>query len=296
MMTYDAADEKAAKLMMEKIIAKKTKIVLGPLFGPITQAIIPQAEANNITVITLSNNPAIAGGNMYVFGHAPMRQAERIINHYMQKGHRDLILLLPTESYSKTTSSIIENMALKDNINPVRTEFYDSTPESIAASVTKVAEMVDNLNEMEDNELKPVIYIADDAKTLELIFSSLKKHHLDKKALVLGDNRADIYFPDGIDLTYTGSLNYMNYDLGKVAEELLGIRHLNFMDLMAYDLGRMTAHYIGLGLTHEQFLSRLTSKEGYIGTSGFIVFDGNIAKRKYDIIERRGRLYKTIDK
>ena len=88
----------------------------------------------------------------------------------------------------------------------------------------------------------------------------------------------------------------MNYGLDKKASEILNIQHLGFMDLMAYDLGRMTAHYIGRGLTHEQFVSRLQDQEGYIGASGFVTFSDNIAKRKYDIIERRGLEYKTIEK
>lgn len=296
LMTYDAADEKTAKMMMDKIIAKKTKIVLGPLFSPITYAIMPAAEANNITVITLSNNPAIAGGNIYAFGHAPMRQTERIINHFLYKGHRDLILLLPTGTYSKTMSTIVQDMALRENAAPVHTEFYKDEPESIASAVAKVAEMVDSLNEVDDNNFKPVIYVADEAKVLELLFSALKKYNLDQKALIVGDNRADIHFPDGINIIYTGSLNYMNYGLDKKASEILNIHHLNFMDLMSYDLGRMTAHYLGHGLSQEQFVARLRSTEGYIGASGFVIFDDNIARRKYDIIERSGRQYKTIEK
>lgn len=295
LMTYDAADEKTAKMMMDKIIAKKTKIVLGPLFAPVTYAIMPVAEANNITVITLSNNPAIAGGNIYAFGHAPMRQTERVINYFLQKGHRDVILLLPTSTYSKTMSAIVQDMALRNNASPVRTEFYTNEPESIASAVAKVSSVVDSLNEVEDNDFKPAIYVADDAKVLELLFSALKKYNLDQKALIIGDNRADIYFPDGINITYTGSLNYMNYGLDKKASELLNIYHLTFMDLMAYDLGRMTAHYLGYGLSQEQFVSRLRSTEGYIGASGSIIFDDNIARRKYDIIERNGRQYKTIE-
>jgi hypothetical protein len=296
LMTYDAADEKTAQMMMDKIIAKKTKIVLGPLFAPVTYAIMPVAEANNITVITLSNNPAIAGGNIYAFGHAPMRQTERIINYFLQKGHRDVILLLPTGTYSKTMSTIVQDMALRNNAAPVHTEFYNNEPESIASSVAKISSVVDNLNEVEDSNFKPVIYVTDDAQVLELLFSALKKYNLDQKALIIGDNRADIYFPDGINITYTGSLNYMNYGLDKKASELLDIHHLNFMDLMAYDLGRMTAHYLGHGLSQEQFVSRLRSMEGYIGASGSIIFDDNIAGRRYDIIERTGRQYKTIEK
>jgi len=295
LMVYDARDEEVAKSMMNKVINKKTKIVLGPLYSDITSAIIPQAEANEITVISLSNNPALAANNIYVFGHAPMRQTERVISHFLAKDHKDFILLLPAGNYSKTVASVISDMALRHRANPAHVEFYANEPEAIAASVEKVARMVDELNESPESHTKPVIYVADDAKNLNLIYSAIHKYDLDKKAYLIGDNRADIDFPTSIDLTFTGSLNYLNYNLDIKAREILDIHHLTFMDLMAYDLGRMTAHYIGQGLTHEQFVARLKS-EGYIGASGSVKFEDNIAIRRYDIIERSGTKYHTLEK
>lgn len=294
LMTYDARDEATAKMMMNKVVAKKTKIVLGPLFSPVTAAIIPQAEANDITVISLSNNPALASGNIYVFGHAPMRQTERIISYMLGKEHKDFILILPAGQYSKTISSVIADTALRYRANPVHTEYYNNEPESIANAMENVTRIVDELNESPDSMTKPVIYLADDPKNLSLIFSALKKYDLDEKAVVVGDNRLDIDFPSSIHLTFTGSLNHLNYNLDVKARELFGIMHLTFMDQMAYDLGRMVAHYIGYGLEQEQFLGRLRSKEGYIGASGNMRFEENIAIRKYDIIERAGTKYHTV--
>lgn len=295
LMTYDARDQETAKNMMNKIIAQKTKIVLGPLFSQVTSSIMPQAEANNITVISLSNNPALAGGNTYVFGHAPMRQTERIISYMLAKEHKDFILVLPSGQYSKTISSVITDTALRYNANPAHTEFYNNEPESIANAIENVARIVDELNESPDSMTKPVIYLADEPGNLHLIFSALKKYNLDEKAVIAGDNRLDIDFPSSIHLTFTGSLNYMNYNLDIKARELFGITHLTFMDQMAYDLGHMVAHYIGFGLEQEQFLSRLNARESYIGTSGNVRFDENIAIRKYDIIERVGTKYHTIN-
>lgn len=294
LMTYDARDEETAKMMMNKVIAKKTKIVLGPLFSPVTTAIMPQADAHDITVISLSNNPALASGNIYVFGHAPMRQTERIISYMLAKEHKDFILVLPTGQYSKTISSVIADTLLRYRANPAHTEFYNNEPESIANAMENVARIVDELNESPDSMNKPVIYLADDPKNLNLVFSAIKKYDLDEKAVVVGDNRLDIDFPSSIHLIFTGSLNHLNYNLDIKARELFGIMHLTFMDQMSYDLGRMVAHYIGQGLEQEQFLGRLRGKEGYIGASGNVRFEENIAIRKYDIIERIGTKYHTV--
>lgn len=296
LVTYDAKDEQNTKLMMDKIIANKAQIILGPLLSKTTSYITSQAEKHNITIITLSNNPGLAMGNVYVFGHAPMRQTERVINYFLSHGHKDIILLLPSSNYAKTINAIISDLAIQFHGNVIHTEYYQNTPESIEKSISNVDKIVDDFNETADNTTKPVIYIADDQKALPLLFTSIAKHELDKKAIISGDNRTDIKLPSNIDLIYSGSMNHINYDLTIKASELLGINNLNFMDYMAYDLGRMTAYYIGTDFNYREFLERLRSKDYYQGASGNVIFNDNIAIRKYDIIKRTSGEYKTIDR
>ena len=58
--SYDAADEKQTLASFDKIVAKKTKIILGPLYSPITSLIANKAKEHDIIVITMSNNPVLA--------------------------------------------------------------------------------------------------------------------------------------------------------------------------------------------------------------------------------------------
>jgi hypothetical protein len=294
LMIYDCATEEIANTMMDKIIAKKTKIVLGPLYSNVTSSIIAKAEKNNITIITLSNNPILAANNTYVFGHAPMRQTERLMDYFLSKEFKDFILLLPKTRNSEMVGKLIQDIVMRGGGNPVHIEYYTDSTAEIAKVVENISPIVDKMNE--SSEGKPVIYIADDAKALEVILSSLKMHHLDEKAIISGDSRIDIAFTQPIKVVYTGSLNYKNYNLNIKAKEIMNISHLTFLDLLAYDLGRMTSQYIGYGLDHELFLTRLNSQDTYLGASGVIKFEDNIAKRKYDIIERDGEHYVTIDK
>lgn len=294
LMTYDCATEEIASNMMDKIIAKKTKIVLGPLYSNITSSIIAKAEQNNITVITLSNNPVLAANDVFVFGHAPMRQTQRLIDYFLSKEYKDFILLLPKTRGSETVGNLIKDMVMRGEGNPIHIEYYEDSEQNIAKAIENIAPIVDRMNE--SSETKPIIYIADDAKALEVVLSALKNNHLDNKAIIAGDSRVDIAFTQPIKLVFTGSLNYKNYHLNVKAKEIMNVSHLGFMDLLAYDLGKMTAQYIGYGLNHELFLTRLKSQDLYLGVSGSLKFEDNIAKRRYDIIERDGDRYITIDK
>ncbi len=291
--TYDGSDEAHALEAMDKIIKRGTKIILGPLYSPITSQIATKAKNHGIIVITMSNNPALADSKLFVFGHAPLKQLALIINYFLNNDYKNFIALLPAGEHSVQSNKIIQDMVIKGNATLVRSEFYLNLPESINKSVKLVSDSVDNLNEIEDSMTKPVIYLSDDPKNLNLIFNSIHKYNLDKKAIIAGDNRIDIEYPENIDIIFSGSLNFLNSDISDRAKKF-GINHMSFMHLIAYDLGRMTASFIGDEPDLEQFLARINSKVPYIGVSGNIRFIDSIAQREYDIIKRENGEYTTI--
>ena len=71
-------------------------------------------------------------------------------------------------------------MTVSKNANPVHAEYYNNEPESIALVMEKVAGLVDEINESIEATTKPVIYLADDAQNLTLIYNALKKYNLDE--------------------------------------------------------------------------------------------------------------------
>ena len=94
---------------------------------------------------------------------------------------------------------------------------------------------------------------------------------------------------------FTGSMLAHNDNALDKAKTLIGVNHLNYLDLAAYDLGKITAYNLGQGLTQDQFLARLNSGHLYLGASGAIKFVGSVADRKYDIIKREGDVYSLVD-
>ncbi len=290
--SYDGSNEKQVLVAMDKIIIRKTKIILGPLYSNLTSLIADKAKAHNIIIITMSNNPVLADKNVFVFGHAPLKQLVRIIDYFADHDYKNFIALLPSGQHAQTINQVMQNIIIQKHATLVRSEFYSNLPESIDKAVLNVSNSVDNLNEMEDSTTKPVIYLSDDSKNLELVFEAIHKHNLDKKAIIIGDNRIDIDYSQPINITFTGSLNIANSDIVERAKNI-GINHLSFMHAMAYDLGRMTAKYIGNNFTTERFLATINSKSPYMAISGNIHFIDSIAQRDYDIIRKEDGLYST---
>ena len=288
---YDVYDETS----MDKIITKNTKIILGPLFSDNVTNITTKALQHDILVVSLSNNPTIVNENVFVFGHPPLVQTERLINYLLDEGFVNFVLLLPQNDYSYNLIKIVEVLANKKNGIVAKTELYGDNTESINLAVSKVTKVVDNLNESEMNLTKPVIFVADDIRKLPNLLNSVSKHNLDKKAVVCGDNRIAMGVQD-INLMFTGSLNYDSSSMRSKFKELFKVDRLNFLDKLAYDLGLVVSHSIGNEFNKEVFLSKLQDDSGYIGIAGTMRFNKHIAERIYDIIACSNDVCRVVQK
>jgi ABC-type branched-subunit amino acid transport system substrate-binding protein len=296
--SYDISGGQNIESIMKQVIARKTSIILGPILSQDTMQVAMQAKPNGIVMLSLSNNPAIADQDVYIFGHGPLQQTKRLMHYLAKSGASNLILLLPDTRQSDSLANVLTDIAVQNNITLTKIEKYLMTPESIDSKMQAVSELIDSLNENPENTAKPTIYLADEPENLVLIFNGLTKYNIDKKANICGENKIDIKYSDPIEIMFTGSLNVLNSKLTKdLLQDAFGSEHLSFWDKMAYDLGLITSYAIGTeNFNKEGFINRLSNPSGYIGISGSVKFNDHIAERKYDIIKRKGTRYETIDR
>ncbi len=291
--SYDGSDEEQIAESMRKIIARKTKIILGPISSPLTSFISSEAEKNNIIIISMSNDPALALPELFVFGHAPMKQLDQIVNYYLDRRYENFIALLPAGKHSVLVNKILQAAIVKKNGALMRSEFYDENSESMSKSISIVSDSVDNLNEIESNTNKPIVFISDDSKNLTKLLSNTTAYSLDKKAIIVSDNRVDIDSLDPFNISFTGAMKKINSRIKEKAEEL-EINSLSYMHLLAYDLGNLAATYIGEKFEEQEFLAKMNSSRIFSGVSGRIHFTDSIAQRDYDIIRKEDGNYTNI--
>ena len=159
--TYDTFEQANIPAIMEKIVAAKTDLIIGPISSAETRQIAMIAKANNIVTISLSNDPSIADFDLYIFGHAPLQQTKRLIQYLSSTNVENMILLLPENVQSDSLIKIISDIAQKNQINLVRIEKYSPELESINSKVQNISYLVDSLNENPENKSKVAVYIAD---------------------------------------------------------------------------------------------------------------------------------------
>jgi len=292
--TYDSTNQAKLNAALDKILDTGTDIIIGPIYSEATKIVAQKVKGKSTIVLSLSNNPALAENNVFIYGHAPMKQLEQITNYFLEHDYQNYISLLPAGRHSTAVSKILNDMIETRDATLARVEFYGNAPEDIEKSVKLVSDTVDQINESDLNLKQPVILIADDPATLSILYEKANKVHLDKKAIIAGDSRVDIDFTPPLDVTFTGSLNIANTDLTTRAMKA-GIKHISFMHALAYDAGKMIGNYIDNGYNRTNFINKMNATEPFVGISGSIHFIDSIAQRKYDIISKENEKYKKLN-
>lgn len=288
--SYDASDEIKLKDSINKILEQNSKIIIGPLYSKDTKILSSQIKGKDIIALSLSNDPTLADNNIFVFGHAPMKQMEQITDYLINNDYKNYIVLLPTGRHSEIVSKIIQNTIATKNAVLSRIEFYNNTDEDIQRAVNIVSDTADNLNEYDENLKRPVVIVGDDQETLKKIYRIAGNFNLDKKVIIAGDNRIDIKQDRLFELIYTGSTTLDNGNL-KERAAALGVDDFSFIHALAYDAGKMVASNLIGNYSKEDFLSKLKDSEKFQGVSGEIYFVDSIAQRKYQIIKKQNGVY-----
>lgn len=293
---FDVHSEETATNALKEVIADDIKIVVGPLYSKHASAIATNAREKNIVMIVLSNNPALADSNIFVYGHAPMKQTEYIINHMIRSGNRNFIALLPAGNTSYNVTKILQNQLIAKQATLVRSEYYAEYSESIDSAVNNVAAAVDILNEDDTNYHKPVIYISDNNANLTKLYDALTKHNLQTKAEIIGNWNIDIDYNKNISYIFTGSRRFENTKLIDWIQENWGTKHISSLEAISYDLALLLAKSIKNNVDYASLVKSLENQNGFIGISGIVRFNDHIAERYYDVIKRNSQEYKLLKK
>lgn len=89
---YDTAGDVAtAQLVARQSVEDGAKIVLGPVRSAPTNAVGLALAGTGVNVLSFSNNPSIAGGNVFVLGPTFQNTADRVVEFATQNGKQSIL-------------------------------------------------------------------------------------------------------------------------------------------------------------------------------------------------------------
>ena len=92
----------------QKAINQGAKIIIGPLFAEAANAVGRVAAAKNINVLSFSNTPQVAGGNVFVLGNSFQNTADRVVRYAASKGYKSMAVVSPQNTAGDVAANAVK--------------------------------------------------------------------------------------------------------------------------------------------------------------------------------------------
>lgn len=141
---YDTAGQPAtAGAVAQQAVDDGAVVILGPLYAEAANAAAIAVADDGINVLSFSNNPTIAGGNLFVLGQTFQNTANRLVSYGAAQGRDDIAVLYQDNLSGQVGRNAIQAAAARNGARVVGAEAYALNTESLTAAIGRVRPLVD---------------------------------------------------------------------------------------------------------------------------------------------------------
>jgi ABC-type branched-subunit amino acid transport system substrate-binding protein len=137
--SYDTAALGAAGAA-NRALADGAQLILGPLLASDAATIKSIVEPKGITMLSFSNDSAIAGGHLYVLGFQPAQSVARVVDYAATRGAKKFAGLVPDGVYGQRTSVAFTRAVSANNGQIVSLTSFARQPAALPAAARKVTD------------------------------------------------------------------------------------------------------------------------------------------------------------
>jgi outer membrane PBP1 activator LpoA protein len=137
-----AGNANQAAAMAQKAVSEGAKIIVGPLFAEAANAAGAAVAAKGVNVLSFSNNPDIAGGNVFILGDTFANTANRVVGYAAAQGSKSIAALVRSDAAGDVAAAAIATAAKNSGANYVGAAKYQLTTESVVASISATKSLI----------------------------------------------------------------------------------------------------------------------------------------------------------
>jgi hypothetical protein len=97
------------------------QIILGPVFADSVRAVRDAVRASGVTVLAFSNNPTVAGGNVFILGNTFDTAARRLSTYAARQGTERIVVV-----HERTESGVLGRTAIERALASTRSSLAGS--------------------------------------------------------------------------------------------------------------------------------------------------------------------------
>lgn len=175
-----------AAQVAKQAMSDGAKVIVGPLFAQAANAVGSAVAAKGINVLSFSNNPSIAGGNVFVLGDTFQNAANRIIGYSVSKGRRNIGAIVRANAAGDVAIEAIQTAATRNGAKISGITRYELNTQSVVASITGAKTLI------RSHGANALILDADSAGALPVYAQLLPENGINAQSVqILGLTRWD---------------------------------------------------------------------------------------------------------
>lgn len=128
-----------AAAMAKKAVADGAQVILGPVFAQEANAAGVAVAGSGVNVIAFSNNPDIAGNNVFILGPTFLNTAERLASYSARTGKTKFMIAADRNISGRLASAAVQRGALVAGATVVATADYEFSQNGIIAAAPSIA-------------------------------------------------------------------------------------------------------------------------------------------------------------
>ncbi|MEP3688970.1 MAG: penicillin-binding protein activator [Sulfitobacter dubius] len=139
-----AGNASKAAAVASQAVNEGAKIILGPVYGEAANAAGVAVASSGVNVISFSNNPTIAGGNVFVLGPTFANTANRLVSFAKRNGKDKMVILHGQDVAGQLGRDAIMQAISANGATLAGTVDYALSQKSVVAAVPRVKATVES--------------------------------------------------------------------------------------------------------------------------------------------------------
>ncbi len=139
----DTGDESAATVAAaaSAALAEGARIILGPVFAASVRTVGGLAKGARVPVIGFSSDTRVAGPGVFLLGHAPAQQIDRVVTFAANHGIDRLTVLAEDDEYGGAIAGAVRIAATERGVAMAEPGFIPADALDVAAAVREAANL-----------------------------------------------------------------------------------------------------------------------------------------------------------
>ena len=142
---YDTAGNAAtAANVANQAVDDGAKIILGPVYAESANAVGLAVANRDVNVLSFSNNPTIAGGNVFILGPTFDNTASRLANYAARQGKRNVLVVHGSDLAEQAGRDAVQRALSRSAASSVGTVAYEQSQQGVIAAIPRIKSEIES--------------------------------------------------------------------------------------------------------------------------------------------------------